>query len=112
VIAMTKKRKPDDTDELLLRRFQRAYADFQHSFRTGAAPAGAKTASRRSARQLPKDEHKCALAILSELNVVLKLMIARKDDVGRQLNRAQGHRAAASAYARMGALAGVMKRNI
>lgn len=103
---MARQCKSDDPDELLLRRFQRAAGDFRNAFR----PPAARAESGHGAAELSNDERRRVLAHLSELADVLKLMIARKDEIGRQLNRARGHRAAVSAYARTGALAGVSRR--
>lgn len=103
---MARQRKSNDPDELLLRRFQRAAGDFRNEFRT----LGARAESRHGVAELSNDERRYVLAHLSELADVLKLMIARKNEIGNQLNRARGHRAAVSAYARTGALAGVSRR--
>jgi hypothetical protein len=104
---MARKRKSDDPDELLLRRFQRAAGDFRNEFHS----LGARAEGGHGVAELSNDERRCVLAHLSELANVLKLMIARKNEIGHQLNRARGHRAAVSAYARTGALAGVSRRN-
>jgi len=100
---MSKDDPLETADVILLQRCRRALGQSSDGIR-------AFDPGEREEAELSAAERKQVLATLSELAEVLALMVARKDELKRQLDELRARLAGVSAYVRVHALTGKARR--